>query len=182
MVKRSEHDSKKPDKSELLRELETIRDTLIDDFIKLETAHTSSSITNKTTVNENIETASTMQKSSDSTENKPHTATKPSESALDGQQSLFEESSSVVHDEHTDLNSENPFLPSHIKERLNKEKTSLQNLQNEALRHLAGQTNTDQLIDEVIQQFMPEIEAELRRRLNEKFNPTQSYQTNESSI
>ena len=177
-MKHSESDSIKPNKKDLLRELENIRDTLLDEYTP--PAPTSQPHLDKP-ITDNQEHSNAMPDSknitSDTTHERPDLT-----SALEGQQSLFEEPdliSAELQDRGTQA--ENPFLPSHIKERLNKEKTSLQNLQNEALKHLAGQTNTDHLIDEIINQFMPEIEAELRRRLSEKFNLTFTPQANNSA-
>ena len=134
--------------------------------------------------------------------------------ALPGQQSLFDERILIMEPAPSDLpaaNGENPFLPAHIRERLNKNKnTVLEELANigETLArssnqyssvktkladaaategNLSAEPNTasssqstnaerttkaapnDALIDELVAEFLPKIEAALRKKLKERF-------------
>lgn len=83
------------------------------------------------------------------------------------QQNLFQESSLV---ETTGVaravkaRGENPFLPKHIRDRLHGNRPVLPNNEIQPLSSSAT-TETDHILDDLISEFLPEIEAKLRSRL-----------------
>ena len=101
----------------------------------------------------------------------PHSASDP-KPPLPGQQSLFTESAGQ-NPRSDDGTAENPFLPQHIKERLEKEK-SLYQKEIDAAANLPGinpfaakPEEEEALIDELVKIYLPRIAEELRKRLKE---------------
>ena len=67
---------------------------------------------------------------------------------------------------------ENPFLPKHIRERLDKEKQSLKKLQSQANEGLSSVSATpsasleeQKIVDDLVAKYLPQIEKELREKL-----------------
>lgn len=107
---------------------------------------------------------------------------------LPGQQSLFEEANSASNSQPNysvevetqqqsseiktqDSNLENPFLPKHVKERLDRERSLYQKEIDAAAKlqnpnaPLSDIEDHDSLIDELVKLYLPQIEHELRLRL-----------------
>ena len=119
----------------------------------------------------------------------PANSTEP---VLPGQQSLFDEQNRRAAAENDspatpELKAENPFLPAHIREKLNQNRSDmLENLANvgatlaqqeDALHHqkereLGGESSSDVsgLVDELVQKYLPMMEKELRIRLEQRLS------------
>lgn len=108
--------------------------------------------------------------------------------ALPGQQSLFESSEMTGRRKSADSHSgqrgsepspgvedqaENPFLPKHVKDRLQKEKSLYQKEIDAATRlpglnpYASKPDEHDALVDELVKIYLPKIEQDLRKRLKE---------------
>ena len=126
----------------------------------------------------------------------PQTETMPKDipTPLPGQQSLFDDANDstvgvsitlsddnidISSDEEIDItdelegiseNRENPFLPKHIREKLKQERDGLAKSQQNLMpsKHNSNM-EVEVIIDEIISQYMPIIEADLRNRIREKF-------------
>ena len=174
-------DKKHKEQQVILQELESIKVLLDEDSISDDIPILQEMVSDEATTHDKQE--------NDKIDNH-QTATK---GVLPGQQSLFDEkktkqappqkqSSTDVN--HTKTN-ENPFLPKHIRERLNGtvDIPAYKQSNNDHLRKSQPKTkhqrvskpspnaqskHTDQLIDSLIKEFMPQIEARLRKQLKEK--------------
>ncbi len=108
---------------------------------------------------------------------------------LPGQQSLFDEQAhsqameqnhQAEVDRHADSNEngENPFLPSHIRARLQQNKTSMLEDLADVGRTLARHEQSlhsdeeayGELIDQLVAEYLPEIEKQLRVKLRERLH------------
>lgn len=112
-----------------------------------------------------------------------------------GQQSLFEQASTAGEEvKHAD--NENPFLPRHIRERLSQGRStimdelmqvghSLNRDKSQFQRHASGPESegpshptpmlhssrqTDRIVEELVAEYLPRMEAELRKRLREQLS------------
>lgn len=79
------------------------------------------------------------------------------------QASLFQDDSTALssHQNPVKAHGENPFLPKHIRDRLQGNRAASSNI-NQAL---PVQLEADQILDDIINQFLPAIETKLRARL-----------------
>jgi len=123
----------------------------------------------------------------------------PMTSALPGQQSLFDSSdgeeapspspkspeTSTISEapalsaDDSAIAKENPFLPKHVKDRLEKERSLYQKEMDAAAKYQtpAKPSSSDNaLIDELVKLYLPKIEADLRRRLKQSLNEQQDIQ------
>ncbi len=113
---------------------------------------------------------------------------------LPGQQSLFEDATTSdtptsTHETiqvlkkdiekaeaHTEQKVENPFLPKHVKDKLERERTLYQKEIDEATKVSGLTQNMDKLIDdktlvdELVALYLPKIEQDLRERLKQRLN------------
>lgn len=136
---------------------------------------------------DNIALDQTQQASTQPTESLMQNPEKPAH-VLPGQQSLFDEDKNQAAEngsatekkvkatpvKPTASATENPFLPHHIKQKLEKEKSLYQQQINEAvpIQNLASSKSVEPtkndhetLIDELVDEYLPKIEQELRRRI-----------------
>ena len=189
---------KKPSRKELIRELESIRSSLLDDIRSDPTtnsatrnnvpnvkSNSNSGNTEALTRTQQATTPSQLLKNQEQEVKRPSLENNPP--PLPGQQSLFGETedaksanSLVSETESRDLpyarkrdakekKIENPFLPNHIRERLNREKKGLQELQALELDQ-APLRSPDELVDQLVAKYLPVIEHDLRKKLTEMLN------------
>lgn len=102
-----------------------------------------------------------------SLEHQPSDAELAASRRLDQQQNLFQEfgSSVTIRGNNTvKARGENPFLPKHIRDRLHGDRPVLPN---NVIQPLSSSTTCeiDEIIDDLIYEFLPEIEARLRSHL-----------------
>ncbi|MFL0810688.1 MAG: hypothetical protein K6L76_09760 [Agarilytica sp.] len=217
-----------PSREELLKELESIHDSLASEGLKSDPLDTesaasspSSPASHNTVLNSTPDTA-TSATSTSATDAEP--ATPPRETSevdtqlpdvaaestpentnkdhpmhvLPGQQSLFEEGKSndssddqpphnasaieptVIPPQASPEVKENPFLPRHIKQKLEKEKSLYQQQVDESIQASAASKprtpytskeapqENETLIDELVAEYLPKIEKTLRQRLRQK--------------
>lgn len=79
------------------------------------------------------------------------------------QASLFQDHSTALssHQNPVKAHGENPFLPKHIRDRLQGNRAASSNIN----QPLPVQLEADQILDDIINQFLPAIETKLRARL-----------------
>lgn len=79
------------------------------------------------------------------------------------QASLFQDDSTALssHQNPVKAHGENPFLPKHIRDRLQGNRAASSNIN----QPLPVQLEADQILDDIINQFLPAIETKLRARL-----------------
>jgi len=197
--------SRKPSPEELLHELESIRDSLIQEDDGHGSSNNDNANTDSSAVtqerpaitdddipdDEDYDYLLDIPDNTDENSGKTPTvnpAEKPSDAldVLPGQQSLFSENesanlgqgsdtSALIDNEETfgKATGENPFLPKHMKDRLEKEKSLYQREIDAAtkipgLNPYVGKPDAEQaLINELVKLYLPQIEEELRRRLHE---------------
>lgn len=113
------------------------------------------------------DTATEAQSAPAQVDEKPLTAEQSSNSDENpepiNQPSLFQDPSTALSSHHTTVKAqgENPFLPKHIRDRLQGNRTTSSNI----TQPLPVQLEADQILDEIINQFLPAIETKLRARL-----------------
>lgn len=193
----------KPTPKELLKELEAIHASLLPDTATGKQspgqAVRPSMATKRTPTSEEISTREhadmPIHTSLDVGRDLTEQQSAASMTVLPGQQSLFEESdtsnntssksNTVIEDvqEHTanqlhdspkhDADAENPFLPKHIKDRLDRERSLYQKEIDAAAKLQTSSSQSqepedgDALIDDLVKTYLPQIEHELRLRLKE---------------
>lgn len=208
---------RKPSRAELLKELESIRTSLMEESLGTDSDEL---ISEDLTRKNSLEETSPMPKpkteqldehdylldipepSSDTSRNNSESDILDPESSpptnpkkddnmtvLPGQQSLFEEPNSSKTKEQVqeftekaenpeileeEEKAENPFLPKHVKDRLEKERALYQKEIDEASKasglttKIPKSENQHAIVDELVAMYLPKIEQELRERLKRR--------------
>ncbi len=194
--------SRKPSREELLNELESIRSSLLSSDSESDTIdhnenepRTESSAAESTSPSPELAETQRMpiitpEKLNDTNPFSPNNEKASDMTVLPGQQSLFDEEKKEKQAAETEATTteeteasheptterENPFLPKHIKQRLEMERSLYEReisehtpLPKKAMPSPSTEQSPQEvLIDELVQRYLPKIEQELRERLREQ--------------